>query len=149
MPYSHTQASFVVVWIYALVEGAVLLALILGGVPLPALVAAAVLLGVVAVVLVLFSRLTVEVDDTAVRVAFGNGWPRRSVPWGEVTSVAAVRNRWWYGLGIRKIPRGWLWTVWGLDAVELRLDSGKVFRIGTDDLDGLLAAASRRAPVGG
>jgi hypothetical protein len=43
-------------------------------------------------------------------------------------------------LGIRWIARGALWNVWGLDAVELELKSGRIFRIGTDDVGGLVAA---------
>jgi len=62
--------------------------------------------------------------------------------------VAAVRNKWWNGLGIRKGPGFWLYNVAGLDAVELRLRSGEVRRIGTDDPQGL-AAALKAAAKGG
>ncbi len=55
-----------------------------------------------------------------------------------------VRNSWWYGWGVRKVPGGWMYNVWGYDAIELELASGKVFRIGTDDPDGLLAALTER-----
>ena len=54
--------------------------------------------------------------------------------------MRAVRNKWIYGWGIRRLPGGWMYNVWGLDAIELDLVSGKRFRIGTDDPDGLLAA---------
>ena len=59
-----------------------------------------------------------------------------------VRGVRQVRNKWWYGWGIRKIPKGWMYNVWGLDAVELEMESGKVFRIGTDEPDQLLGALS-------
>jgi len=84
--------------------------------------------------------MTVRVSQDEVTAAFGRGWPRRSVGFSDVKSVEVVRNRWYYGWGIRFIPRGWLWNVWGLDAVELQLDSGKRFRIGTDDKQGLYTA---------
>jgi hypothetical protein len=35
-----------------------------------------------------------------------------------------------------------MYNVWGLDAVELELTSGKVFRIGTNESDRLHAAIS-------
>jgi hypothetical protein len=35
-----------------------------------------------------------------------------------------------------------MYNVWGLDAVEVELSSGKVFRIGTNDPENLLAAIS-------
>ena len=45
---------------------------------------------------------------------------------------------------MRKIRNGWMYNVWGLDAVQLELQSGKSFRIGTDDPDGLVAALNDR-----
>ena len=71
---------------------------------------------------------------------FRFGWPERRIDLAGVVAARTMRNRWWYGLGIRKIPRGWMYNVWGLDAVELELDSGSVFRIGTVDAARLLAA---------
>jgi hypothetical protein len=91
-----------------------------------------------------FSTLTVTVASGTARAAFGRGWPRRTVHLSRVTGVQAVRNHWWYGLGIRWIPKGSLWNVWGLDAVEFALDNGRVVRFGTDDAGGLLAALSGR-----
>jgi len=51
-----------------------------------------------------------------------------------------VRNRWWNGFGIRMRPGFRLYNVSGLDAVELRLKSHEVRRIGTDDPQGLAEA---------
>jgi hypothetical protein len=64
------------------------------------------------------------------------------------SAARIVRNRWWYGFGIRLIPHGSLWIVWGLDAVELNLVTGKVLRIGTDEPGALLAAIARIVPRG-
>lgn len=88
------------------------------------------------------SRLKVEVGPEAVRLAFSYGWPRRVIRRADIQSVAVVRNSPIWGWGIRWIPGGWMWNVWGLDAVELRLVSGRRFRIGTDDPQGLAAALS-------
>ena len=52
-------------------------------------------------------------------------------------SHAPVRNSALYGWGLRWIPGGTLWNVWGRDAVEVGLVSGKRFRIGTDDAEAL------------
>jgi hypothetical protein len=91
-----------------------------------------------------FSTLTVTVDSGTARAAFGRGWPRKTVILDRVTGVRAVRNHWLYGFGIRWVPKGSLWNVWGLDAVEFALDTGRVVRFGTDDTGGLLAALSGR-----
>ncbi len=148
MPYSHTQMSHMWIWIVAAFEAVAIVTLLLAGAEIAAIIAVIAVAAVLTVVGIMFSRLTVEVDDTAVRLAFGNGWPRKTIQWGEVMSARRVRNRWWYGFGMRKIPGGWMWNVGGLDAVELRMDTGKVFRIGTDDPDGLIAAAGARTSVG-
>jgi hypothetical protein len=90
------------------------------------------------------SRMTVTVDMAGVDVTFAFGWPRRYVATERVTEVSVVRNRWFFGWGIRFVPHGWLWNVWGLDAAELRLDSGRVFRIGTAEPNELAAAIDRQ-----
>jgi len=98
------------------------------------------LVAVVAVMLALFSTLTVAVDDRAVRLWFGLGSLRREVMLADVTSARMVRNHWYAGWGVRIIPRGRLYNVGGLDAVELQMDNGRVVRVGTDQPDALLAA---------
>jgi hypothetical protein len=52
-----------------------------------------------------------------------------------------VRNHWWNGFGIRVAAGFRLYNVSGLDAVELRLKSGEVRRIGTDDPQGARGSA--------
>jgi len=92
---------------------------------------------------VLFASLTVEVDATTVSAWFGPGLIRRTMPLRRVQRVTRVRNRWWYGWGLRLVPGGWLWNVSGLEAVELQLDNGRVWRLGTDDPEGLREALER------
>jgi len=57
-----------------------------------------------------------------------------------------MRDHWWNGFGIRMRPGFRLYNVPGLDAVELRLRSGEVRRIGTDETQGLAAALRARTP---
>jgi len=95
----------------------------------------------------LFGTLTVIVDDTAVQVRFGPvALLRERIAVADVTHARAVRNSPLYGWGMRYIPHGRLWNVWGLDAVELQLAGGRRFRIGTDEPQALLQAL-RRAGV--
>lgn len=91
-------------------------------------------------VMVNFSRLTIRVDDDDIRLCFGWGWPRRQIALAEITGVGSVRNLWWYGFGVRLTPHGWLYNVWGLDAVEVRLSHGKTVRIGSDESRTLASA---------
>jgi hypothetical protein len=131
MQYRHTQFG----WVTVGVCGAVLV--LLAWLPLPARARPEwVLLAptfVVMVVVGVFGTLTVEVDDAMIHLRFGAGFIRKSFALADVASCRPVRNRWWWGWGIRRIPGGWLYNVSGLDAVELVLKNGKPFRIGTDE----------------
>ena len=94
------------------------------------------------VVVLLFSRLEVTVSEGRIVTAYGFGRPHREIALADVTAVRQVRNTWIQGWGIRKITNGWMYNVWGLDAVEVELSSGDIFRIGSDDPENLLAAIS-------
>ena len=88
---------------------------------------------VLLIALFLFRSLTIEIDSTELRCFFGDGLIKRRFPLVEIISAKPVRNRWYYGWGVRLIPSGWMFNVSGLDAVELVLSNGKRFRIGTDN----------------
>jgi len=103
----------------------------------PVLVTAA---GLVALVLVLFSTLTVIVRDGAMDVFFGPGLIRRRIPLRRLREVRVVRTPWYYGWGIRLTPTGWLWNVSGLDGVEVQFDDGRRFRVGSDEPNRLAEA---------
>lgn len=130
MTYRHTQLG----WVTIGMCGGLIVFLNLLPKPAPGL-NEVFLLGMLLLVAVmlLMGTLTVEVDDASVRVSFGVGLIRKSFRLDEIASVRPVRNRWWWGWGIRLIPGGWLYNVSGLDAVELVLKNRKIFRIGTDE----------------
>ena len=88
----------------------------------------------------LFWGLTVEVTETDVVLIFGFGLIRKRFPVSGIVNARAVRNRWYFGWGIRLLPRGWLYNVSGLDAVEIETTDGSVHRIGTDEPSELLRA---------
>ncbi len=142
MPYRHTQ------------RGTLTIALCLAFAALDAVIvwrsgqwSAAVVAVLLVAVAWLFSSLTVEVGEGELRWYFGPGLWRYRLALAEVETAAAMRNRWWNGFGIRRGPGFRLYNVSGLDAVELRLKSGEIRRIGTDDPRGLeeaLRAAGAR-----
>jgi hypothetical protein len=147
--YRHTQIGWTIVVIVAaalIVE--VIVAAIVSSESTAALAPAGAVAAVLAVVLAIFSTLTVTVDDVAVRLAFGLNVLRREVRLDEVTAVRKVRNSWAAGWGVRVIPHGRLYNVGGLDAVELELDNGRVVRVGTDEPDELLAAVRQALRAG-
>ncbi|MFC2018513.1 hypothetical protein ACFLU4_00975 [Chloroflexota bacterium] len=85
------------------------------------------------VTLWLFSGLTVMVDEHAIQVRFGPGVIKKTIKLADIQSAKPVRNKWWYGWGIRAIPGGWLYNISGLDAVELLMMDGRIYRVGTDE----------------
>jgi hypothetical protein len=99
-----------------------------------------VVLAAVLVALFLFHSMTVEVSRERIRIAFGPGVVRRTIRATDVRAARRVRNHWYYGWGIRLTPHGWLYSVSGLEGIELVLGDGRRVRIGSDDSDGLLRA---------
>ncbi len=92
---------------------------------------------VLGVGLALFATLTVEIDQDVLEVQFGPGLIRKAFPLKDIESCQVVENPWYYGWGIRLTPHGWLYNVSGSRAVELKMKSGRKYRIGTDDAEGL------------
>lgn len=90
--------------------------------------------------LLLFHCLTVEIARGYLKIRFGIGVIRKTIRVKDLESAERVRNRWWYGWGIKLTPHGWLFSVSGFDAVQVRLRNGRQYRIGTNEPDRLLAA---------
>lgn len=99
----------------------------------------------------LFGTMTVELDDTHLRLWFGIGTFRKKIGFNEIRAFHPVRNRWYHGWGIRWFPGGWLYNVSGLSAVELLLHTGTRIRVGTDEPEVLVArlqhVVGRRPPL--
>jgi glycerol uptake facilitator-like aquaporin len=133
MNYKHTQTG----WLTLVVCGVLFVFLVVlsahGPNPQARLIPLYVGVPILLIIMVLFGSLTVTVNDAAVMIQFGPGIIRKKISLADVESCHPVRNQWWWGWGIRLIPGGWLYNVSGLDAVELKMKNGRVFRIGTDE----------------
>jgi len=134
--YRHTQPGWVIGGVAA---GVLLVILALGGRDEALLVLRPIAV-VLALVLLVFGALTVAVDREAIRLRFGIGLVRKTIPLARVRSWRPVRNPWYVGWGIRLGPGWTLWNVSGLSAVELILADGRRFRIGTDESEVLSRA---------
>jgi len=137
MRYHHTQVGTAILATCAAVAvaGAVV-AWRISGQPATLIATLIVLAGIC----IVFHSLTVVVENGELRWYFGPGLWKYRLALDEIPSVTTVRNRWWNGFGIRKAPGFSLYNVSGLDAVELKLKSGEIRRVGTDDPNGLAAA---------
>jgi hypothetical protein len=92
-----------------------------------------------------FYQIVVEADEKEVRFSLGIGWFKKSYPIDSIESCTVVRNKWWYGWGIRFFPGGTLYNVSGLKAIELKFKGKKaVVRIGTNRPEELSRFISKR-----
>ena len=126
--YKHTQVGYLIIAVMAAVM--VLIGIILANADIN-WVAIGVLV-VIAIALVLFSSLTVVIWEEELEARFGPGPIRKRFKLNEIESCQVVKNHWYYGWGIRFTPHGVLFNVSGFHAVEIKLRTGKKFRIGTD-----------------
>ncbi len=102
---------------------------------------------ILALVFLNFRSLTVSVSYEAVMLSYGLGMIKKRFNAKDIVSAEQVRNKWWWGWGIRYIGEGFLYNVYGLDAVRIVLSNGKVARIGTDDPANLLNAVREAAGI--
>ena len=126
--YEHTQVGYLIIAAMAVVM--VLIGIILAKAGIN-WIAIGVLI-IIAVALVLFSSLTVVIWEEELEVRFGPGPIRKRFKLNEIESCKVVKNHWYNGWGIRLIPHGILYNVSGFYAVEIKLRTGKQYRIGTD-----------------
>jgi len=101
---------------------------------------------VIGIALVLFSSLTVVINEDELEVRFGPGIVRKRIKLYDIESCQVVRNHWYYGWGIRLTPHGWLYNVSGFYAVEIKFRTGKKFRIGSNVPQELEAAIQQALP---
>ncbi|MDD5425709.1 MAG: hypothetical protein PHN52_04400 [candidate division Zixibacteria bacterium] len=139
MIYKHTQFGG---WLIFLPVGIAVLFTGIWGIitsEIPALILSVLFI----IILALFYRLTVMIDEACLRVVYGIGLIRFKFSIKEIKSSRPVKNSWWYGWGIRYTPHGWLFNIAGLQAVEFTLKDNRTFRIGTDEPEELCRALNR------
>jgi len=92
---------------------------------------------ILSLVALLFHSLNIDVNRNAVNWSFGPGFWKKSISIASIHTVKIVEIKWYYGLGIRLMPSGWLYTVSGTSAIELELKDGSKVTLGTNDADNL------------
>ena len=102
------------------------------------------LFGLLALGLLAYATLTVEVDAEDVRVRFGIGLIRKSIPLSDIARCEIVRTPSWWGWGMHWTPSGWLYNVSGRAAVRLEMVSQRPVMIGSDEAERLKAAIDAR-----
>jgi hypothetical protein len=140
--YEHTQPGTllrIVLGLFVLALGVTAI-IFLSGVSREAGIIFLLVATLLAFVLLVFHSLMVQVNRNEISLRFGIGIVKKSFSSAEIKTVEQVRNRWFYGWGIKLTPEGWLYSVSGLDAVQIVMQDGRKTRIGTDEPEKLLAA---------
>jgi len=137
--YRHKQIGIlVIVTITGMIVFDLVLMFVIG--PHPIVLSVTVVL---ALLLLCFGTLTITVDRERAVARFGPGPIHKKFLTSEIRDARCVRNKWYYGWGIRLTPHGWLYNVSGLDAVEIEMANGRKYRLGTDEPRELLSAIKK------
>ncbi len=99
-----------------------------------------VIFGSLTFVAIVFSSMTIEVNESEVSWYFGPGLFKKSLLLEEVGSCKKVKNPIWMGFGIHAYGTGWIYNISGLFGVEIELKSGAFIRLGTDEPNYLVQA---------
>ena len=137
--YKHTQIG------YSLINSYTFVFLVIGVINIVTGFSPLALFALIFILLTIstFAALTVTVNKKVISLRFGVGIIRKQFQLADVERYQAVKNPWYYLLGIRYTPRGWLFGVSGNSAVELEMKNGKYYRIGTDEPEKLMKALDR------
>jgi len=99
-----------------------------------------VLFGVLTLVAIAFSSMTIEVNESEISWHFGPGLFKKNLPLEEVGQCQKVKNPIWMGFGIHAYGTGWIYNVSGLLGVEIEIKGGSFIRLGTDEPNYLIQA---------
>lgn len=101
-----------------------------GWMPIRALSIAA---AVVCFVLINFATLEIRVDLEAIRWRYNFGPIGGRLALAEIESAQVIKTQWSWGWGIRLTPRGTLYNVGGLGAIDLTTKDGRHVLLGSNE----------------
>jgi hypothetical protein len=131
LKYKHTQIGYTIIFTFLLALIVISMTFYLEKVPMGTWVA---MILFIIVIELLFATLMVEIDEENIKLKFGIGIISKKFFLKDIKSYCIVKNKWYNGWGIHGHPgKGWLYNVSGFDAVEIRMEDGMIYRIGTDE----------------
>ncbi len=99
-----------------------------------------VVFGILTIAAIIFSSMTIEVNESEVCWFFGPGIFRKRILLEEIGTCTKVKNPIWMGFGIHAFGTGWIYNLSGLLGIEIELKSGSFIRLGTNQPNYLLQA---------
>ncbi len=98
------------------------------------------LFGILTITGIVFSSMTIEVNESELSWFFGPGFFKKQLQLEEIGDCKKVKNPLWMGFGIHAFGTGWIYNVSGLLGVEIELKSGAYIRLGTNEPNYLVNA---------
>ena len=98
----------------------------------------------------LFYKLTIKVNDKAIHLIYGIGIIKFSIYPDQISKIEIIRTPWYYGLGIRLTPKGRLYNIQSFKAIKLDYlvnHSHKRVMIGTPEPEVLKKILEENFPV--
>ena len=99
-----------------------------------------IIFGVLTIVAIIFSSMTIEVNESEVSWYFGPGVFKKQIALEEIANCNNVKNPIWMGFGIHSFGTGWIYNVSGLLGIEIELKGGSFIRLGTNQPNYLIQA---------
>ncbi len=113
-----------------------------GNNPLP-LIPFLVLTGLFIVIASLFYKLTIELDQSVLKLIYGIGLIRITFKIDQLEATKIIKTPWYWGLGIRTTPKGMLYNIQGSKAIKIEYISNgksKLVMVGTPEPERLIQA---------
>lgn len=95
-----------------------------------------ILVGVFVFILLLFYKLTITIDAEKIVATFGIGLIKKEVLLKDIdiNSIEKIKMPWYYGIGVRLTPKGWLYNIKVGEAIYFKTTKNS-FLVGTDDFE--------------
>ena len=94
-------------------------------------------------ILALFYKMNISVEEGVIRIVYGIGLIRIKITPEKIYEVTVFKVPWYWGMGIRITPKGWLYSLNGFKAVLIKYSikgKEKITLIGINDPEQLKTA---------
>ena len=103
--------------------------------PIP-LVAYLILMLVFIIIILLFYKLTIIINEDKIEAIFGVGLLKKSIKLNDIQSIENYKIPWYVGIGIRLTSKGWLWNVSTGNAILIHNKTrSKTFLVCSNEVD--------------
>lgn len=101
------------------------------------------LMAVLAIVVILFYKFVISIDDKTIQLSYGIGIISTKIRPENIHGLSKVKVPFYFGLGIRFTPKGVLYNIKNNDAILMKYSEGgknKTIMIGSDQCEKLIEA---------